>query len=81
MRLHAYRWHLALSLVVVAIGVASMPRWFYRGDPRAVRFGTAELIEHCKAAMAEYKRPRWIEYVDELPKTATGKIQRFRLRS
>ncbi len=40
----------------------------------------AELIAHCRARMAEYKRPRWIEFVDELPKTATGKIQRFRLR-
>jgi benzoate-CoA ligase family protein len=39
-----------------------------------------ELIVHCKAQMAEYKRPRWIEFVPELPKTATGKIQRFKLR-
>jgi acyl-coenzyme A synthetase/AMP-(fatty) acid ligase len=31
--------------------------------------------------MADYKRPRWIEFVAELPKTATGKIQRFRLRN
>ncbi|MCU1381678.1 MAG: benzoate-CoA ligase family [Acidobacteria bacterium] len=31
--------------------------------------------------LAEYKRPRWIEFVPELPKTATGKIQRFRLRA
>ncbi len=38
------------------------------------------LVEHCKEKMAEYKRPRWIEFVSELPKTATGKIQRFRLR-
>ncbi len=30
--------------------------------------------------MADYKRPRWIEFVPELPKTATGKIQRFKLR-
>jgi acyl-coenzyme A synthetase/AMP-(fatty) acid ligase len=30
--------------------------------------------------MADYKRPRWIEFVAELPKTATGKIQRFKLR-
>lgn len=42
---------------------------------------TEELIEHCKEKMAQYKRPRWIEYVDELPKTATGKIQRFKLRA
>jgi len=31
--------------------------------------------------IAEYKRPRWVEFVAELPKTATGKIQRFRLRT
>jgi benzoate-CoA ligase len=30
--------------------------------------------------LAEYKRPRWVEFLPELPKTATGKIQRFRLR-
>lgn len=40
----------------------------------------AELIEFCKEQMAAYKRPRWIEFVEELPKTATGKIQRFKLR-
>ncbi|MBA3534686.1 MAG: benzoate-CoA ligase family protein [Ardenticatenales bacterium] len=39
-----------------------------------------DLIEYCKEKMAAYKRPRWIEFVDELPKTATGKIQRFKLR-
>ena len=40
-----------------------------------------ELIEHCKANMAAYKRPRWVEFMDELPKTATGKIHRSVLRS
>jgi benzoate-CoA ligase family protein len=40
-----------------------------------------ELILHCREKMAEYKRPRWIEFVTELPKTATGKIQRFKLRA
>jgi acyl-coenzyme A synthetase/AMP-(fatty) acid ligase len=39
------------------------------------------LIEHCQQAMAAYKRPRWIEFVDELPRTATGKIQRVKLRA
>jgi len=38
------------------------------------------LIAHCVARMAAYKRPRWVEFVEELPKTATGKIQRYRLR-
>lgn len=39
-----------------------------------------ELKELCKNGLAPYKYPRWFEIVDELPKTATGKIQRFRLR-
>jgi len=30
--------------------------------------------------LADYKRPRWVEFVPELPKTATGKIQRYQLR-
>jgi acyl-coenzyme A synthetase/AMP-(fatty) acid ligase len=38
------------------------------------------LTTHCVERMAAYKRPRWIEFVEELPKTATGKIQRYRLR-
>jgi benzoate-CoA ligase family protein len=42
---------------------------------------TDELMAHCKKTLAPYKYPRWVEYVAELPKTATGKIQRFRLRS
>jgi len=39
-----------------------------------------ELKQHVKAQLAPYKYPRWIEFVSELPKTATGKIQRFKLR-
>ncbi len=38
------------------------------------------LISHCVEKLAAYKRPRWVEFVKELPKTATGKIQRFKLR-
>ena len=41
----------------------------------------SELLEHCKDSLARYKYPRWFNFVDELPKTATGKIQRFRLRA
>jgi acyl-coenzyme A synthetase/AMP-(fatty) acid ligase len=40
----------------------------------------AELLELCKGGLAPYKYPRWVNFVPELPKTATGKIQRFRLR-
>jgi benzoate-CoA ligase family protein len=36
--------------------------------------------EFVKDRIAPYKYPRWIEFLDELPKTATGKIQRFKLR-
>jgi benzoate-CoA ligase len=47
--------------------------------------GSDELAEdirrHVKASIAPYKYPRWIHFVDELPKTATGKIQRFKLRA
>ena len=39
-----------------------------------------ELAALCKKTLAPYKYPRWVEYVPELPKTATGKIQRFKLR-
>jgi benzoate-CoA ligase len=39
-----------------------------------------ELLEFCKNGLASYKYPRWINFVGELPKTATGKIQRFLLR-
>jgi len=40
----------------------------------------AELKGFVKDKIAPYKYPRWIEFVSELPKTATGKIQRFKLR-
>ncbi len=39
-----------------------------------------ELIAFVKERIAKYKYPRWIVFVDELPKTATGKIQRYKLR-
>ena len=39
------------------------------------------LKEHVKKQIGLWKYPRWIEIVSELPKTATGKIQRFKLRA
>ena len=39
-----------------------------------------ELQDFVRSKIAEYKRPRWIEFVEALPKTATGKTQRFKLR-
>jgi benzoate-CoA ligase len=46
--------------------------------------GSPELCEklkaHVKGLLTPHKYPRWFEFIDELPKTATGKIQRFKLR-
>lgn len=39
-----------------------------------------KLLAYCKQGLAHYKYPRWFNFVEDLPKTATGKIQRFRLR-
>jgi benzoate-CoA ligase len=38
------------------------------------------LVAHCREHMAAFKRPRRIVVVDDLPKTATGKVQRYALR-
>lgn len=40
----------------------------------------AELIEHCKARLARYKAPTTLEFRDGLVRTATGKLQKFKLR-
>jgi benzoate-CoA ligase len=39
-----------------------------------------DLQSHVKSKLTPYKYPRWVEFVEDLPKTVTGKIQRFRLR-
>jgi benzoate-CoA ligase len=46
------------------------------GDPMS-----RALQDHVKAKLAPYKYPRWIEFRRDLPKTATGKIQRIKLRA
>jgi len=40
----------------------------------------AELQQFVRSKLADYKRPRWVAFIDELPKTATGKLQRYKLR-
>jgi len=57
------------AFVVLATGVAPSPEI------------VAELQAHAKQAIAPYKYPREIEFVDALPKTATGKLRRVELRS
>jgi acyl-coenzyme A synthetase/AMP-(fatty) acid ligase len=56
------------AFVVVRPGAAATPEL------------AGELQQFVRDRLAEYKRPRWVEFLPELPKTATGKIQRFRLR-
>lgn len=44
--------------------------------------GLGEALQaHVKQRLAVYKYPRWIEFVAELPRTATGKVQRYKLRT
>jgi 2-aminobenzoate-CoA ligase len=62
------RGQVVKAYVVLRIG--------YSGDAAA----TKVLQEHVKATIAPYKYPRTIEYVTQLPRTQTGKLQRFELR-
>jgi acyl-coenzyme A synthetase/AMP-(fatty) acid ligase len=57
-----------MAFVVVRGGAAPTPEL------------ATELQQFVRERLAEYKRPRWVEFLPELPKTATGKIQRYRLR-
>jgi len=63
------RGEIVLAYVVLRPGVVA--------DARTAK----RLQDHVKATLAPYKYPRSVEFVDALPKTATGKIQRFVLRS
>lgn len=65
---HPERGEIVEAHVVLAEGVAR--------DELTVK----RLQDHVKAAIAPYKYPRSIRFIDALPKTQTGKIQRFRLR-
>jgi benzoate-CoA ligase len=48
-----------------------------RGDAAAAQRAA---LEACERALPRHKRPKWVRTVDELPRTATGKIQRYKLR-
>ena len=74
-------------LEAAVIGVADdqdliKPKAFVVTKPGiAVAAGLADTLKsHVKDRLAPYKYPRWVEFLPELPKTATGKIQRFKLR-
>jgi fatty-acyl-CoA synthase len=75
--------HLAV-LECAVIGVPS-ERWGERPKAFVVlkpgrQVSEEELIEHVRTLIARYKAPDTIEIVDELPKTSTGKVQKFALR-
>jgi acyl-CoA synthetase (AMP-forming)/AMP-acid ligase II len=63
------------TLAVGALGEDSTATGF-DGDQALVRV----LQEHVKATIAPYKYPRQVQFVSALPKTDTGKLQRFRLK-
>jgi acyl-coenzyme A synthetase/AMP-(fatty) acid ligase len=51
-----------------------------KGGSAADQALVAELQEHCKSRLQRFQFPHMIEFVPELPKTVTGKIQRYKLR-
>jgi len=63
-------------------GLVKIEAWIALKDPALARESTADQIRaSCKTKLAPYKYPKWIRFIDHLPKTTTGKIQRFKLRS
>jgi 2-aminobenzoate-CoA ligase len=70
------RGQIVTAYVVLQPGAAA--KGFAEPDEAAAL--TKELQDHVKATIAPYKYPRRIIYVNELPKTLTGKLQRFALR-
>lgn len=75
---------------VLEVAVAGVPdaqnlikpkAWVVLNDPAEKKEALKEeLRTHCKNDLAPYMTPRWIEFIEELPKTTTGKIRRFLLR-
>ena len=68
------RGHVVKAFVVPAGGLAALP------DEAARAARATALQDHVKATIAPYKYPRVIEFVDSLPRTSSGKVQRFKLR-
>jgi benzoate-CoA ligase family protein len=65
-----------------AHGILKPEAWIVLRSGVASSDGLAdELMLHCKHHLAPYKFPRRVHFIDELPRTATGKLQRYLLRS
>jgi fatty-acyl-CoA synthase len=72
---------------VLEAAVVGVPDPTWGEVPKAIvilkpgqRAAAQELIAFCRDRMAHFKAPKSVEFVDTLPKTATGKIQKFALR-
>jgi 2-aminobenzoate-CoA ligase len=63
------RGHIVKAFVVLKLG--------YQGSEAMA----AELQQHAKRSIAPYKYPRAVEFVDSLPRTESGKLQRYKLRA
>jgi fatty-acyl-CoA synthase len=73
---------------VQEVAVVGMPHEKWGESPHAfviLRKGAetteAELKQHVRSHLAHFKTPQWVTFVEELPKTATGKVQKFVLRA
>jgi acyl-coenzyme A synthetase/AMP-(fatty) acid ligase len=62
-------------------GLTKPAAYLVLADPSDENEATvAELQRYCKEHLAGFKYPRWLHFVREIPKTVTGKIQRYKLR-
>ena len=68
------------------VAVVGMPHEKWGESPHAfvvlregANAGEDELKEHVRENLARFKTPQWVTFVDDLPKTATGKVQKFKL--
>ena len=73
---------------VQEVAVVGMPHERWGESPHAfvvLRKGASatedELKQHVRDTIAHFKTPQWISFVEDLPKTATGKVQKFVLRA
>lgn len=72
---------------VLEVAVIAVPDEKWGEVPKAIivlqpeaRVTEQEMIDYCRNNMAHFKAPKSVEFVDSLPKTATGKLQKYRLR-
>lgn len=72
---------------VLEVAVIAIPDEKWGEVPKAIivlqpnaKVTESEMITYCRSKLAHFKAPKAVEFVESLPKTATGKLQKFRLR-